>query len=82
MLKDLGLTAKEQVSLGKIFYDAFNKKPNVGKAIGMLEQFYHGRHSFVANDPYQTAFHEGQRDVFLTIVAAIAVYQSSVKEKK
>ena len=80
MLRDLNLPPEAAQAFGKIMNDAFNKKPNPGKALALLEQFYHGSHSFVPGDPYATAFKEGQRDVFLTIVASIDCYQKAMEK--
>ena len=82
MLKDLNLNPKELVSAGRILNDAFNKGNNAGKALAVLEGLYHSRPSYVSGDAYATAYQEGQRDVYLTVLSLIGYFQQEQKKEK
>jgi hypothetical protein len=81
MLKDLKLNPTELASAGRILNDALNKEPNAGMALKLLEQLYHTRPSYIPGDPHGTAFQEGQRDVYLTILSLIGYFQQHQKEE-
>lgn len=81
MLKDLQLNSVELTSAGRILNDALNKEPNAGAALKVLQSLYHERPSFVPGDPYTTAFKEGQRDVYLTILSLIGHFQQHQKKE-
>ena len=82
MLKDLKINPKEMYSAGRILNDALNKEPNAGMALTVLEGLYHSRPSYVPGDPYATAYQEGQRDVYLTILSLMGHFQQEQEKGK